>query len=472
MSVIFFWIYVVAAVILLFGAAVFIHEWGHYYMARKRGLKVEAFAIGFGPKIFGWKKDGIDYSWRWIPAGGFVRIPQMITSETLEGKQGEEPLPPADPLSKILVAFAGPFMNIVFAFVIASVLYFIGVLVLIDPSIVGYVDPNSAEGKMGIREGDRIVMVDGKPTKSWQDVQEATIFATLNPVPVVIERGGIRQEYKLEAKPSPLLGGKYLNLESRDHPIIGRVEPDGAAAEAGIKSKDLVLEFAGVKIAGIRQFTKLVNERSGQPTDIVVKRGEERVAMKVTPRGPTGEGRIKVAFESQKNFYELQKPGPAPWVSIGNVIDKTFKTLNAVFFRSKETGVGPSDLAGPIGIFTMLAHQVSVDYRLALSFLLLLNVNLAVLNLLPLPVLDGGHIVMSIIESIIRRPLPVKIQEYATTVFAVLLISFMLFVSFHDVKRIKSGLFKALFEQENQIGGEAPKELTAPATTPAPAPTN
>jgi regulator of sigma E protease len=137
--------------------------------------------------------------------------------------------------------------------------------------------------------------------------------------------------------------------------------------------------------------------------------------------------------------------------------------LNAVFFRSKETGVGPSDLAGPIGIFTMLAHQVSVDYRLALSFLLLLNVNLAVLNLLPLPVLDGGHIIMSIIESIIRRPLPVKIQEYATTVFAVLLISFMLFVSFHDVKRIKSGLFKALFEQENQIGGEPPKELVAPA---------
>lgn len=462
MSGIFFWIYVSAAVILLFGAAVFVHEWGHYYMARKRGLKVEAFAIGFGPKIFGWRKDGIDYSWRWIPAGGFVRIPQMITSEALEGKQGAE-LPPAPPLSKILVAAAGPFMNIVFAFVIASVLYFTGLPVLIDPSVVGYVDPLSPEGKMGIQEGDRIVMVDGKPTKSWQDVQEATIFATVNPVPVVIERNGVRNQYQLEAKPSPLLGGKYLNLESKDHPIIGQVMEGGAAEAAGIKSKDLVVEFAGVKIAGIRQFTKLVNERAGKPTDIVVKRNNERVALNVTPRGPEGQGLIRVSFESAKNYYDVQKPGPAPWTSIGNIVDKTFKTLNAVFFRSKETGVGPSDLAGPIGIFTMLAHQVSVDYRLALSFLLLLNVNLAVLNLLPLPVLDGGHIIMSIIESIIRRPLPVKIQEYATTVFAVLLISFMLFVSFHDVKRIKSGLFKALFEQENQIGGEPPKELVAPA---------
>src|SRR4026207_2171589 len=150
------WLYVSAAVVLLFGAAVFVHEWGHYFMALRRGLKVEAFAIGFGPKILSWRKNGIGYAGRWIPAGGFVRIPQMITSEALEGKQGAEPLPPAAPLSKILVAFAGPFMNLVFAFVIASVLYFTGLPVLIEPSIVGYVDPASAEGKMGIQENDRI----------------------------------------------------------------------------------------------------------------------------------------------------------------------------------------------------------------------------------------------------------------------------------------------------------------------------
>src|SRR5688500_5257611 len=165
MSNIFYWLYVGAAVVLLFGAAVFVHEWGHFWMALRRGLKVEAFAIGFGPKIFSWRKNGIDYSWRWIPAGGFVRIPQMITSEALEGKQGTEPLPAADPLSKILVAVAGPFMNLVFAFVIASILYFTGLPVLIEPSVVGYVDPASAEGKLGIQENDRIVAVNGKPTK-------------------------------------------------------------------------------------------------------------------------------------------------------------------------------------------------------------------------------------------------------------------------------------------------------------------
>jgi regulator of sigma E protease len=476
MSNIFFWIYVSAAVVLLFGAAVFVHEWGHYFMALKRKLKVEAFAIGFGPKIFGWKKNGIDYSWRWIPAGGFVRIPQMVTSEALEGKQGEEPLPPADPVSKILVAFAGPFMNIVFAFVIASILYFTGLPVLFDPSVIGYVDPNSAEGKLGIREGDRIVMVNGKATKSWQDVQEATIFATTSQIPVVIEREGVRNQYVLPTETSPLIGGKYLNLDSKDHPIIDEVK-DGAAKRGGVQSKDLVVEFAGVKIAGVKQLRSLIAERGGQPTEMVVKRGEQRVPLTVTPDGKKGEGLLNVILgSSAKNYYEVQKPGPLPWVAIGQVVDKTFKTLNAVFFRSKETGVGPSDLSGPIGIFTMLAREVSVDYRLALNFLLLLNVNLAVLNLLPLPVLDGGHILMSIIESIIRRPLPVKIQEYATTAFAVLLISFMLFVSFHDVKRIKSGLSKALFQQENQVGGDRPNpEPTQPTEireVPAPAPSN
>ena len=465
MSDILSWLYVGAAVILLFGAAVFVHEWGHYWMALRRGLKVEAFAIGFGPKIIGWKKNGIDYSWRWIPAGGFVRIPQMITSEALEGKQGGEPLPPADPLSKILVAFAGPFMNLVFAFVIASILYFVGLPVLIDPSVIGYVDPDSPEGKLGIQEGDRVVMVDGKPTKSWQDVQEATIFATTSDISVAIEREGQTKTYVLKPKTSELVGGKYLNLDSRDHPEISEVF-DGPAKTAGVKAKDVVMDFAGVKIVGVKQLQNLIRERGGQPTEIVVKRGEERVTLNVTPKGQKGGGLLSVALgSSSKNVYELQKPGPTPWVAITQVIDKTFATLNAVFFQSKKTGVGPGDLSGPIGIFAMLAHQVSVDYRLALNFLVLLNVNLAILNLLPLPVLDGGHIMMSLIEAITRRPLPVKVQEYATTAFAVLLISFMLFVSFKDIQRWK--LFRAMFQQENQIGEKSEEVQPAPSKAPA-----
>ena len=183
-------IYVAVVVVLMFGASIFIHEFGHFWVALKRGLKVEAFAIGFGPKIFSWIRDGIEYSVRWIPAGGFVKLPQMITSQALEGSNDTEPLPPASPWSKILVALAGPVMNIFFAFVIATVIYYVGLPVPVNPSVIGYVEPNSPEAKMGIHEGDRVVSVDGKPVKSWEQINQITIFARTNALPVVIEREG------------------------------------------------------------------------------------------------------------------------------------------------------------------------------------------------------------------------------------------------------------------------------------------
>src|SRR5512138_1676912 len=144
------WVYIVVAVVLLFGAAVFVHEFGHYWMARRRGLKVEAFSIGFGPKILGWTRDGIDYAWRWIPAGGYVKLPQMVTSEAIEGKsEAAVELPPVSPFSKILVALAGPTMNGLFAFLIAGVLYFVGLPVRVNPAIVGGVEPGSTEAQLG-----------------------------------------------------------------------------------------------------------------------------------------------------------------------------------------------------------------------------------------------------------------------------------------------------------------------------------
>src|SRR5690348_8480195 len=183
-------IYVIFAVLVLFGAAIFLHELGHFWVARKLGMKVEEFAIGMGPKIWSWKRDGIVYSIRWIPAGGFVKLPQMITSEALEGKS-EEVVPPAAPWKKILVAIAGPFMNVVFAFAIAASIYFVGLPVAVNPPIIGYVEPNSPEAKMGIQAGDTIVSVDNKPVKSWDDISVFAATARSSVMPVVIEHKGV-----------------------------------------------------------------------------------------------------------------------------------------------------------------------------------------------------------------------------------------------------------------------------------------
>ena len=443
-------IYVIGAVLALFGAAIFIHEFGHFWVARRLGMKVEEFAVGFGPKIHSRKRDGIEYSVRWIPAGGFVKLPQMITAEALEGESKED-IPPAPPLHKILVAFAGPFMNVVFAFALATVIYFVGLPIPVNPAIIGYVEPGSAEAKLGIQEGDRIVSVNGKMVKSWQDVMQNTAFARTNLLPVVIEHDSREITYQLQATTDNAIGLKLLNLDPRDHPEVMDVISGGAGEKAGLQRGDRIISFAGVPIASREQLIDLIRKRGGQPTDMRVDRGAQKVSLNITPMvDPTTKGgRIGVALGvSSTQIYIVQKPGPPPWEQVRNETGKIFSMIGALI-HSRETGVGAKDLAGPVGILAMLAKQVNSDYRLALSFLVMLNINLAIINLLPFPVLDGGHILMAIIEKIRRRPLSIKFVEYATTGFAVLLISLMLYITFGDVKRFS--LYRAMFKSDVQI---------------------
>lgn len=458
-------LYIVLAVMLLFGAAIFFHELGHYWVALKLGMKVEEFAIGMGPKMFSWKRNGIVYSIRWIPAGGFVKLPQMITSEALEGKANGS-VPPAAPWKKILVAVAGPFMNVVFAFAIATFIYFVGLPVAVNPPIVGYVKPESPEAQMGIRPGDTIVSVNGEQIKTWDDINVITATARTSVMPVVIERDGKQQTYTLTATPNPVIGLKLLNLDPRDHPQVMDVQSDSPAQTSGLRTNDVVLSFAGVPVASVEQLIGLIHKCGGKPTEVVVQRGSENVTLTITPTGEAPEGgRIGAMLGTSATMkYVLQKPGPKPMDQISDVVDKTFKTISALV-HSKQTGVGPKDLSGPVGILAMLGAWVKTDYRLALSFLVLLNINLAIINLLPIPVLDGGHIAMSIIEKIRRRPLSPRFVEYVTTGFALLLISFMLYVTVADIKRIP--LFKAMFKNGIQI--EEPQKAPAqPAPAAAP----
>ena len=462
-------IYVVSAVVLLFGAAVFVHEFGHFWVARRCGMKVEGFSIGFGPKILAWTRDGIEYSWRWIPAGGFVKLPQMITSETLEGAAGagQEKIPPAPPMSKILVAVAGPVMNLIFGFVIATVIYFVGLPVLVNPSIVGRVDPNSPEGKMGIQEGDRIVRVNDRSVKSWQDVNYETATARTNVIPVVIERAGAQTTYHLTAKTLPVAGLKWLELDPREHPVVGSVEAGMPAETAGVKAGDKILSVNGVPVPGREHMIEVISKSEGKPCEVVVDRKGQRVTLSMTPRYDSKNKRARIGVVFSEGVYEVKRPGPLPWERIGEVVDRTVGVIGALL-HTRETGVRARDLSGPVGILAMLAAWVNTDYRLALDFLVLLNVNLAILNLLPIPVLDGGHIVLAIVERIRRRPLSAKVQEYATTGFAVLLISFMLYVSYNDILRWP--LFKSMFKRDVQIEeAEPPAPNEKPSPAPAPA---
>ncbi len=452
-------LYIAAGVVFLFGAAIFVHEFGHFWVALKRGLKVEEFAIGFGPKIFSWTRNGIVYSVRWIPAGGFVKLPQMVTSAALEG-DSNVPVPPAPALSKILVAAAGPSMNVVFAFAIAALIYFVGLPVHVSPPYIGYVDPQSPEGKMGIHEGDRIVAMDGKPVKSWDDIFNTTILALTNVFQVTIVRDGASNIYPLRAEANNLMKVKTLNLDPRDHLIVGEIAAGTAADAAKMKPDDEIVAMAGAPVSSYPELTNLVQVCGGKKTPLVVKRGDQRLTLEVTPAlDASGKKYILgVKFSPGKDVFAIEHP--TPLAQMREVWGQLCGTI-AALVHSHDSGVKASDLSGPVGIASMLAEQFNIDYRLALHFLVMLNLNLAILNMLPIPVLDGGHIVMAIIERIRRRPIEVRFLEYTSTAFAILLISFMFYLTFYDIKRIP--LIHSLFGHQTQIvQPEKPAKPAAP----------
>ena len=527
-------LYVVAVVFLLFGAAIFVHEFGHFWVALKRGLKVEEFAIGFGPIIWSKTHEGILYSIRAIPAGGFVKLPQMLTSEAIEGKpegqtEGDEDsenedseppepveeLPPVSPLSKILVAFAGPLMNVIFAVLIAVFIWLVGIPKPINEPVVGYVGEKSKEYKIGARPGDRITNVNGEPIETWQDVVYAVLDSEGETVAVQVQRGEEQRQFDLPAgtwsggirrirldnqdllevmsfetpsllgdvgfKPGDVVLGvngqkaysqyQLLDLLMADAgqmktvlvtrsdqevelpfetPDVAGVtveqvvteDEDGLstpASKADVQAGDVIKSAAGVRVTSTRQLVDIIQAQDNKEFQLDLLRGDKGIQVSITPKdnrlGVALKQDIGLVFKPEPIRYSKELAHPSPAAQIGDVLDKiaiTFKALG----RGKESGVGAKDLSGPVGIFGMLAIQVNHDLRLALSFLVLLNINLAILNLLPVPVLDGGHILLSIIEWIRKEPVSVKVQEWATTAFAALLLCFFVYVTFADVKRV------------------------------------
>ena len=456
-------IYVIAAVLLLFGAAIFVHEWGHYFVARMCGMKVEEFAIGFGKILWKREKDGILYTVRAIPAGGFVKLPQMLTSEALEGKNEEEAelLPEISPWAKIAVAVAGPIMNIVFAVVLATVIYYVGLPEMITPPVVGNLSKESPEYELGIREGDIVTKIDGEEIPSWEEANKLTMLSLTNRFAVTFLRDRDEFTQVLTATPiSEKIPLKILDLPPKYPPTVGRVLEGQAASEAGLQKDDKIVSLGGIPIGGPGQLIDELQKNGGKATEITVHRNGEPVTLTITPRIIEGKVMIGVQFGAGPRVYIERYPGPTPWENSSEGGSLMWRTLYALFHKA-ETGVGVSDLSGPVGILAMLGAMVKTDYRLALNFLVLLNVNLAILNMLPIPVLDGGHTVMGFIEGIFRRKIPVIIQTVLTYIFAILLILLMLYVTFHDVV-MRRGIFVDMFNSDTEV--QAPAD-PAPAAS-------
>ncbi len=444
-------VFVFLEVLLLFNLLIFVHELGHFLAARWRGLKIERFAIWFGTPIWKKKINGVEYALGTIPAGGYVSLPQMASMEAIEGKTDNtaEQLPPISALDKIIVAFAGPLFSFSLAFLFAVVVWAVG-----RPgadanhsTTIGYVDSSGPAWKAGLRPGDKIIDIDGhKVTQfappaedsiTWRIVSSEGTNIAIKYMRDGEEHMAYAQVYKRPTKWYERKALRQVLISPAEPAIIYQVATNSPAALAGLKTGDQVVALNGNKIyspLAVVQAEEAMTNGPVKPLTLTVQRGSEQFDKILTPEKPmkpatSGPLLGIIAWESTAK-ESLEHPSPLEQIraSAGQIVS----TVRVVF--SPKTDIGVQQLGGAVMIIRLYSNLFDSEngWRRVLWFSVILNVNLALLNLLPLPVLDGGHITLAIIEVIRKRPVSAKVLQVVQTTFAVLLITFMLVIAFFD----------------------------------------
>jgi regulator of sigma E protease len=513
----------VVEVLLIFNLLIIVHELGHFLAARWRGLHVDKFGIWFGRPI--WRKiiKGVEYSIGWIPAGGFVLLPQMAPMEAVEGKAGtaREDLPTVRPIDKITVAFAGPLFSFLLALVFAVIVWAVGkpTAEAEATTTVGYVVPDEPAAKAGFQPGDVILAVDGHPvsrfaglvdsitwyvvrsegetipfkirrgdkvltlvsgytrpeTKGWErrslrqvgiapaitpivfKVAEASVAAQagIEPNDEIIAIGGEKlyhPQHILEwaqanpGKPLPLTvlrDGKKISITmAPSRPVVSTVIKNSPADVAGIKSGDRILALNGAPIYDPMEIFKRVEANPATPFSLTIANGHETRVVRLLPATPDGQNKaiIGIGFAPDSEGIVWDGGGKMTVVHISPVeqiyaaVETIGNTIGALL--SPQSDIKLQHISGPIMIMQTYYRLFDSDFgwQLALWFSVVFNVNLALINLLPIPILDGGHIVLAMIEAIRRRPINIRVLEVVQGACALLLIGFMLYVSFYDAQ--------------------------------------
>jgi regulator of sigma E protease len=536
---------IVVEVLLIFNLLIIVHELGHFLAARWRGLHVDKFGVWFGRPILKRTIGGVEFSLGWIPAGGFVLLPQMATMEAVEGKAGVSgsDLPPIKPLDKIIVAAAGPLFSFLLALVFATIVWIVGrpMAEADTTTVIGYVAPDVPAAKAGFKPGDKILEVDGHPVTRFNGMVDSIGWYVVRSegatIPFKVQRGD--QTLTIDSGfERPETSGwerkslRQVGLQPAITPIVAKVAPDSEAAKAGLEANDEIVDIGGQKIYYLKQISEWAQQHAGQPLPLTVirdghsfhvdmqpgrlvisgvienspadvaklqkgdkiialndqqifdidainqyvdanpdkvltltvQRGNQTVAVRIRPAIPDRP----IAQEGKAHpiigFYTGENTDGITWDAGGKMTTAHISPIEQVFagvetitntigaLLSPQSDIKLQHLSGPVMIMRTyyLLFQSEFGWQLALWFSVVFNINLAIINLLPIPVLDGGHILLAILEAIRRRPLNIRVLEVLQGACAILLIGFMLYVSFYDVQDSVSGNQKPAFNHPVQ----------------------
>jgi regulator of sigma E protease len=449
----------IVSFVIVIGILILIHELGHFLVARWTGVGVERFSIGFGPVLLRWRGKETEYCLSAIPMGGYVK---MLGEESpLEGGTAL----PYDPKkafalkplwARFLIVFAGPGMNFVLAaFIAAVVLATVGRPVW--PAVAGRVVESSPAATAGLRSGDMIVAVDARVVKYWEDVDRAVSGSNGRPLALTVKRGDATQTVTVTPQQTtiqdPILRETKqawdIGAGPQSVPQISSVSPGSPAEKAGLQPGDVVLSVAGRRVFTAEDLVQTIRSRPGQPLPIEIERERRRITLTATPNAeeektPTGEtikvGRIQAGIGSKAVSFVAYDPIRAVYHGAVWTMDMTVVTVKG-FWKLVTGSIDRSNIGGPIQIASMAGQQAREGLGPLAMFTAIISVNLAVLNLLPVPMLDGGHLFFFVIEAVLGRPLSLRKREAAQQLGFVLLMLLMVYALYNDLVRIDAFKF-------------------------------
>ena len=431
-------------VVLLFNLLIFVHELGHFLAAKWRGLYVEEFALWFGKPLWRKRIGGVWYAINTVPAGGYVKLPQMADMSSIEG--ASDHLPPealkrVNPFDKIIVAFAGPLFSFLLAFAMATGVWIVGKPESdADQPIIGEVVSNGPAAIAGLKAGDRVKEVDGKKVSHFATGTDSITWAVIRSegekIPFIVERDGkelpvIYSGWIREQTEGWRPALRRVGIKNVIPASVGLVAPKSPGAKAGLQAGDVVVSAAGKPILSLEDLGEVARENFDKSIPLVVKRGTEDVSLslEMPPKPATEDAPIPLGVE----WGRIAMKHPTPWRQVSDAATTIFRMVGAL--TSPGSDVKAAHFSGPYGILRLYykVFDAPDGWRLALALSVLINVNLAMLNLLPFPVLDGGHITLALVEAVRRKPMNVRVLEIVQTACAMLLIGFMLYVTFYDI---------------------------------------
>ncbi len=427
--------------LVLIGVMINIHELGHFWAARFFDVKVEAFSFGFGTRLFGFRRGETDYRFSLIPFGGYVKMAGEMASD-------EDVSDPRSFISKprwqrLIIAFAGPFMNVVLAVALLTGLYMVKFPKVADAdmeAVIGHVMPDSPAAKAGIQDGDRIVRLNGTQNPSWEDIISTEAESAFRAMSLTIERGARRFDTNVTPILSDRTGLGSAGWDERGQIQLGEVQADLPAAKAGLKTGDLIIAVNGQPMHSLARFHEVTEKSAGRPLDIEYERNGQKQSVTVQP-----------------TYAKID--GPARWM-IGvipmpkyNVVNVSLSFPNALRESLRRNGKGallivnflkgmverrmsPKNITGPIGIAQLSGWAAREGAGTFIALMSDVSLNLAIFNLLPIPILDGGIILMLLVEMTMQRDLSLSVKEAVFKVGFVFIMVLVAFVIYNDIAKM------------------------------------